>query len=65
MGLFEEPRRVRVHVHPDPDQVETIRRMAERADRGVSAAQVHSVAVREGLAVLERMEAEAEREASR
>lgn len=56
---------MRVHVHPDPDQVETIRRMAERADRGVSAAQVHSVAVREGLAVLERMEAEAEREASR
>ena len=43
-----------------PDQVETIRWMANRAGRGVSAAQVHRVAVREGLAVLERTEVEAE-----
>ena len=38
-----------------PDQVETIRRMANQAGRGVSAA-VHRAAVREGLAVLERTE---------
>ena len=54
MGLYDEPRRVRVHVHLDPDQVETIRRLADQAGRGVSAAQVHRVAVREGLAALER-----------
>lgn len=59
MNLFEEPRRVRVHVHLDPDQIETIKRLAKQAGRGVSAAQVHRVAVREGLAVLEQMEAEA------
>ena len=51
---------MRVHVHLDSDQVETIRRMAERAGHGVTAAQVHRVAVREGLAVLERMEVEAD-----
>ena len=42
-----------MRVHLDPDQVETIKRMAERAGRGVSAAQVHRAAVREGLAVLD------------